>query len=183
MRLPFADHHGLAEPALVAQPVLGLPGQLCDGMLRPELRPDGAQGVFLGHRLGAVLAELGRLALLVRFRPRAARAVEPAPLVQPQQRLGRPGYPGLGHGALQRHHHRLDAGSVLLRCVDFEFVLVDVRHGSRLTAELGDAFHWLTLASVSRSAPMVVLSPWPVRTTVAAGSVSSRSRMEARMVG
>ena len=183
MRLPFADHHGLAEPALVTQPVFGLPRQLGDGMPGPELRPDGTQGVFLGHRLGAVLAELGCLALPVRFRPRAARAVEPAALVQPQQRLGRPGYPGLGHGALQRHHHRLDASGLLLRCVDFELVLVDVRDGSGLPAELGNALHWLTLASVSRSAPMVVLSPWPVRTTVVAGSVSSRSRMEVRMVG
>lgn len=43
--------------------------------------------------------------------------------------------------------------------------------------------HWSTLASVCCSAPMVVLSPWPVRTTVSAGRVRSRSRMEARMVG
>jgi hypothetical protein len=38
-------------------------------------------------------------------------------------------------------------------------------------------------ASVARSAAMVVLSPWPVQTTVSGGSVSSRSRMEVRMVG
>lgn len=40
-----------------------------------------------------------------------------------------------------------------------------------------------TFANVSCSAPMVVLSPWPVRTTVSGGSVSSRSRIDARMVG
>ncbi len=67
--------------------------------------------------------------------------------------------------------------------MDFQLVLVDVRDGGGLPAELGHAFHRLTLASVSRSAPMVVLSPWPVRTTVRAGRVSSRSRMEVRMVG
>ena len=35
----------------------------------------------------------------------------------------------------------------------------------------------------SVSVPMVVLSPWPVWTTVPAGSDSSRSRMLRRMVG
>ena len=35
----------------------------------------------------------------------------------------------------------------------------------------------------ARSAPIVVSSPWPVCTTVASGSVSSRSRIEARIVG
>ena len=134
MRVSFPDDHGLTEPALVAQPVFRLPSQFGDGMPGPELRPDRAQGVLLRHRLGAVLAELGRFALLIRFRPRAARAVEPAALVQPQQRVGRPGYSGLGHGALQRHHHCLDTGCLLLRCVDFQLVLVDVRDGSRLPA-------------------------------------------------
>lgn len=43
--------------------------------------------------------------------------------------------------------------------------------------------YWVTLANVTCSAAMVVLSPCPVRTTVSAGSVSSRSRMEVRMVG
>ena len=35
----------------------------------------------------------------------------------------------------------------------------------------------------SRSAPMVVLSPWPVCTTVWSGSASRRSRIERRIVG
>ncbi|MCY1221073.1 hypothetical protein D9M72_331170 [compost metagenome] len=96
--------------------------------------------------------------------------------------MGRPGHPGLRHGALQRNHHSLDAGRFPLRRVDFKLVLVNIRDRGRLPAEPG-RFHWSTLASVSRSAPMVVLSPWPVRTTVAAGRVSSRWRMDARMVG
>jgi hypothetical protein len=48
-----------------------------------------AEGVPLDQGLGAVLAERGRLALLVRCRPRAAGAVETATLVQPQQGLRR----------------------------------------------------------------------------------------------
>ncbi len=42
--LAFADHHGFAEPALVAQPVFGLPRQLGDGMLRPRTRPRPCAG-------------------------------------------------------------------------------------------------------------------------------------------
>lgn len=109
-------------------------------MLRPELCPDRAQGVLLGDGLGAVLAELGHLALLVRLRPRAARAVETAALVQAQQRLRRAGHPGLRHGALQRNHHRLDTGRFRFGLVDFEVGLVDVRNGRGLLAEL----HWVT---------------------------------------
>jgi hypothetical protein len=136
VRLPFPDDHGFAEPALVAQPVLGLSRQLGDGMLRPELRPHGPQGVLFGHSFGAVLAEFGCLALLVRLRPRTARAVKTAALVEPQQRLRRAGHAGLRHGAFQRHHHGFDAGGFGLGLVDFELVLVDVRDGRGLLPEL-----------------------------------------------
>ncbi|MDT4874591.1 hypothetical protein FQZ97_1099000 [compost metagenome] len=136
MRLPFTDHHGFAEPALVAQPVLRLLRQLRDGVLGPELGTHRAEGVFLSHSLRAVLAELGSLALLVRLRPRTARAVEAAALVQAQQRLSRPGDTGLGHSALQRHHHSLHAGGFRFRFADRQGVLVDVRNGGGLYSEL-----------------------------------------------
>ena len=136
VRLPFPDHHRFTQPALVAQPVLGLVRQLRDGVPRPELRAHCPQGVLLGHGLGAVFAELGSLALFVRLRPRTARAVEAASLVQAQQRLGRARDTGLRHGPLQGHHHGLDAGSFRFRFPDGEGVLVDVRNGGGLFAEL-----------------------------------------------
>jgi hypothetical protein len=42
---------------------------------------------------------------------------------------------------------------------------------------------YVNVLSVSCSAAMVVSSPWPVRTTVSAGRVSSFPLMEAKMVG
>ncbi len=55
---------------------------------------------------------------------------------------------------------------------------------ARLRADsVGFAGYCETFASVSCSARIVVLSPCPVRTTVPGGSVSSRSRMDVRIVG
>ena len=62
VRFPGRDHHRFAQPDLDAQPILRLSGKVGDGMLGPEVRADGAEGVFLAHGLGAVFAELGGLA-------------------------------------------------------------------------------------------------------------------------
>ena len=82
------QHHRVGEPALLRQPVLGFGGEFGDRVPGEEVRGDDALGGLLGDGLGAVLAELGELAAAVFLGPRAARAVEALPLVQPGQRGG-----------------------------------------------------------------------------------------------
>ena len=79
----------MGEPALLRQPVLGPAGQVGDRVPGEELGRDHALGGLLGDGLGAVLAELGELAAAVLLGPRAARAVEAVPLVEPGQRQPR----------------------------------------------------------------------------------------------
>ena len=59
-----------------------------------------ACGCFAGDRLGAVLAELGRLALAIRIGPGAARAVEAVLLVDLEQRAKAIADAHLEHAAL-----------------------------------------------------------------------------------
>ena len=57
-------------------------------------------------------ADQGRGEATGLLRPRAARAVEAVPLVQPGQRRHGAHRPHLGDSALQRHHDGGDAGGV-----------------------------------------------------------------------
>ncbi len=83
-------------------------------MAREELRGDDALGGLFGDGLGAVLAELGELAAAVLLGPRAARAVESVPLVQPNQRGRGAPRPHGRQSSLQRYQHRFDAGGLVL---------------------------------------------------------------------
>ena len=82
-----AQHHRLGDPALLAEPVVGLLAELGDRVVAEELPVELPPGGLLGDRLGAVLAELGggRCAGLG-VRPGAALAVEPVDLVELAQR-------------------------------------------------------------------------------------------------
>ena len=82
----FIEEHRVGDPALLAQPEVIAGLELGNGVLGEELRGDPATGGFLGHCLGAVLAELCRIALLM-LRPGASHAVEPVQLVHRQQGL------------------------------------------------------------------------------------------------
>ena len=122
-------HHGMRQPALLPQPVIGVPVQFRDRVRCEELGRNGSQRRLLGDGLGAVLAELGGLAVAGRLGPRATRTVEAVPLVEPGEGAGRAGHAHLFHGPLERHEHGGDTGRVVLRVVDDEVVLVDVLPG------------------------------------------------------
>ena len=81
---PGAAHHRVRQAPLLVEPHVALRQQLGDRMLREELGRDARARRLGGHRLGAVLAELGRLSLVVGIRPGAARAVEAVLLVEVQ---------------------------------------------------------------------------------------------------
>ena len=86
MRAARSQVHGLGQPALRLEPVVGLPAKLLDRVGGEEAGVDALAGGLPRDRLGAVLAELGRLAM-VRIGPGAARAVEAVDLVRLQQGL------------------------------------------------------------------------------------------------
>ncbi len=54
-----AANHGMDEPSLMAQPVVGVVPQVLDAVLREEVRHQVVGRRLLGHGLRAVLAELG----------------------------------------------------------------------------------------------------------------------------
>ena len=117
----------MGEPALLRQPVLGPAVEVGDRVPGEELRGDDALGGLLGDGLGAVLAELGELAAAVLLGPCAAGAVEAVALIEPhQRRSGPPRSHGL-QPALQRHHHGLDPGRLVLRAGRDDRVLVVIR--------------------------------------------------------
>ncbi len=127
VRGPVAQHHRLGDPALLAQPVLGSPGQVLEGVPREEGAVEVALRRLLGHGLGAVLAELrGVPVLRVGIRPCAALAVEPVGLVELQQGPRGSGDPHLLDRPL---HGDGDAGHPRRRArprLHLEVVLVDV---------------------------------------------------------
>ena len=79
-------HQRLGQAALLAQPVIGLGGQLGDAVAGEEVGVRPARGGLPGDGLGAVLAELEVGSVLVGLGPGAARAVEAVVLVQGGQR-------------------------------------------------------------------------------------------------
>jgi hypothetical protein len=108
VRGSLGQKHRVGQPALLAQPVVVPRFQVLDGVSGKELGGDTAAGALLGHRLRAVFAELGGVALFV-FGPCAAHAVEPVDLVDCQQRLDTAQRTHLLEGDLQRVHHRGDS--------------------------------------------------------------------------
>jgi len=98
---PFPDHHGLTEPALDTQPVLGLPCQLADGVQGPELRHHSPQGVLLGDSLSHRFRRSRQPCPSWRTPARRSPDSRPATLVDPQQRLRGLRHSWLRDGALQ----------------------------------------------------------------------------------
>ena len=105
MRRARPQHKRLGEPALRVQPVVAPRRQFGDRVAREELPADAQRRRLVGHRLGAVLAELEGVPPRVRARPRARLAVEAVGLVNLQQQpcaahdaRGAQQLRGLGHG-------------------------------------------------------------------------------------
>ena len=111
----LAPDHGLGQAALLAEPVLIAVGKIDDGVPREELGP-ALPGVGLpGDGLGAVFAELGQLAVLVRLGPRAAHAIDAVGMIQRDQGAAA-AEKGLVHGqVLHGADHGGHAGGVGLR--------------------------------------------------------------------
>ena len=78
-----AFDHRMRDASLLAEPVFGPRVEIVDAVSREELRRGPRGGCFLGDCLGAVLAELGGVAVArVRVGPRAAHAVETLGLIE-----------------------------------------------------------------------------------------------------
>ena len=121
-RLP----HRLDETALLAEPVVGLALEVGHGVGGEEGTVDPPGGGLLGHRLGAVLAELepGGVGWL---RPGAAGAVEAVGLVDLEERAGAPAQAHLPADVAHGPHDARQAGRAPLRWLDPEPFLVPWR--------------------------------------------------------
>ena len=82
-------HHGRRQTALRVKPVVRLRGQILDGMLGEELRSDALFRRLVRDCLGAILAKLEDLPLLIRAGPRAALTIKPVHVVNLQKSFGR----------------------------------------------------------------------------------------------
>ena len=104
----LVQDHRMGQPSLLSQPVVVACLQVRNGMPGEELGPHPAAGSFLGHGLGAVLAELRGIAFFV-FRPGTAHAVESVDLVDRHERLDAAQRAHLLQGNFQRVGHGGDA--------------------------------------------------------------------------
>ena len=95
-------------------------------------RPTRSAGRLIGHRLGAVLAELG-MRPVGRLGPGAPGTVEAVGLVDPKERLGAPPRPHLAERVTDAPCDAGYAGGDLLRRADRRVVVsAMVRHDARL---------------------------------------------------
>src|ERR1700687_941770 len=81
MRVARTKYHRTSESPLLVQPVVRLLAQLRDTIAGKEFRRDPRSGRLVGHRLGAILAKLKRMPVVIGIRPRTARTVETCLLV------------------------------------------------------------------------------------------------------
>ena len=121
------QQHGFGQPALLAQPVIVPFAQLGHRMPGEERRRHPPPGGLLGHGLGAVLAELRGVPLLL-LRPGTAGAVETVLLVDLQQRLRGPDRSHLLHGDVQCVRHGRNAHGPGFGAPHFQGCLVYVLH-------------------------------------------------------
>ncbi len=108
------EHHGLGEPALVPEPVLGPGRQVRHGMFAEKIPRQVLRRRLICHRLEAVFAEFREAAFIVRIGPRAALAVESIRLVQLVKRAQRVREAGLPEPVLGHLFDRLQAGGDLV---------------------------------------------------------------------
>jgi hypothetical protein len=113
VRGTLVQDHRMRQPPLLTEPPVVVPVQLGDRVLGEELGSDAANRRLFGDGLGAVLAEL-RDVTLVLFGPRASGAVEAVLLVDLQQGLRGSRDAHLVDRDLQGVHDRRDADSDLL---------------------------------------------------------------------
>ncbi len=150
----LAQHHRFAEASLLAQPVVGPLRQVGHGVPGEEVGPDSAGGGLLGDRLGAVLAELGGVAV-GRVGPGASGAVESGLLVDRSEGQRRADGPHLPVRHAERPDHRRDAGHHGFRLVDADVRITRVvsrrlRHGLHLLRVVGRRPARLVRFSIAR---------------------------------
>ena len=122
-----AAYDGMGDPALLPQPVVGALGQVREAVSREELRTHASTGGFLGHGLGAVLAELRGVAVIrIGVRPGTALTVEPVDLVELEQAARGTGQTHGLDPALHRDGDGREARCRPLRALDVQARLVDV---------------------------------------------------------
>src|SRR5271167_3263175 len=102
------QYHRAGQSSLPIEPVVRLFAQLRDAIPGKELRRDPCGGGLIGHRLGAILAELKRMAVAVRVRPCATGTIEAGLLVNRQPRTSHPHRTHLGQAVGKRMNYRRD---------------------------------------------------------------------------
>ena len=98
-----AQHHGMRQAAGFAEPIVGLPAQLCNGPLAKKIRRDALECSFFGNSFRTVLAEFGDGAVRIGIGPRAAGTIESCKLIQVAQELGSAHDTGLSDRMLAAH--------------------------------------------------------------------------------
>jgi len=81
----FGTPHGVGQPTALFVPAIALLEQRAHRVFGEELGKNALLGRFTRDGFGAVLAELRDLAIAIRIRPRAARAIEAVGLVDLEQ--------------------------------------------------------------------------------------------------
>ena len=126
MRFTGAQHHGVGEAALLAEPVLGEFAEFLDRVLGEKFRGDRAFGGLFGDCLGAVLAELGEFAVPRCFRPGTSGTVKAVTLIQLGQRCDGAQWAHLFEAALQGNADRGHSRGDVLRAGDGDIGFADL---------------------------------------------------------
>src|SRR6266404_350129 len=106
MTIAGTKYHWTSQSPLLVQPVVRLLAQLRDTIAGKKFRPDAGGSRLVGHRLGAILAELKRMPVVIRIRPRTARTVEPGLLINRQPRASHPHRSHLAEPITKRMNYR-----------------------------------------------------------------------------
>src|SRR6266851_2008148 len=113
MTVARSKYHRTSQSPLLVQPVIRLLAQLRDTITGKEIRRDTLSGRLVGHRLGAILAELKRMPVVIRIRPCTARTVEPGLLINREPRASHPNWAHLAEPVSKRMNYRRDTRGYL----------------------------------------------------------------------
>ena len=151
-------------------------GEVLHGVGGEELAVEQLAGRLLGDRLGAVLAELGRMPVPgCRIRPGTALAVEAVDLVEPGQRGRGAAYAHLADGPPHRDGDGRGAGGGVGRRLDLDLRLVDVAGRAPAGTRLRSGRARLQLErNVTRS--ILPRRAWPVPATGPVPATRTRVR-------
>src|ERR1700675_886425 len=113
MRVARTKYHRTSQSLLLVQPVVRLLTQIRDTVASKEFLRDALSSRLVGHRLGAILAKLKRMPVVIGIRPRTARTVEARLLVNRKPGASHPHRTHLAKPIDQRMNYRRYPGCYL----------------------------------------------------------------------